>query len=213
MHDNIEYRDARDKILKCSEDSIRVASKYIKKGGVIIYPTDTVYGLGADPYNKAAVNKVFSIKGRDRSKQLPLLASSIDHINGIAEMSNDAKKLASRFWPGALTIIIRLRDEQLIDILDTQKVGVRIPDNRCALSLIDACNGILIGTSANISGYKSVKDVRELDNRLLERVDLIIDDGITLGIESTVIDVMAKKIIREGYIKKEQIEEVLGYEL
>ncbi len=210
---NISSKDRMEKILKCDEESIKLASEYIKNGGIIVYPTDTVYGLGADPYNKDAIEKIFSIKERDKTKPLPLLCSSLKHVNRIVDINSDAKRLAERFWPGALTIIMELKDEELIDILDIDKGAVRIPNNSCALKLIDACNGILIGTSANISGYKSIKDVRELDTRLLERVDIVIDDGITLGIESTIIDIIDKKIIREGYLKKEQLEEVLGYEL
>lgn len=201
------------KILKCNKENIRIGAKYVKNGGIIVYPTDTVYGLGADPYNKDAIDKIFSIKERDKTKPLPLLCSSLKYVNRIVDMNYDAKLLAERFWSGALTIIMELKDEQLANILDIKKAGIRIPNNRCALELIDACNGILIGTSANISGYKSTNDVRKLSFRLIEKVDIVIDDGITLGIESTVIDMVDKKIVREGYIKKEHIEEILGYEL
>lgn len=201
------------KIIKCTDESIRLGAKYIRNGGIIIYPTDTVYGLGADPYNKDAIDRIFEVKGRDKSKPLPLLCSSLDHVNRIVHMNYDAKRLAERFWPGALTVLMELKDKQLINTLCTEKAGVRIPNNSCALKLINACNGILIGTSANISGYKSIQDVKELDPRLVEKVDIIIDDGVALGIESTIIDILEKKIVREGYIKKQQIEEVLGYEL
>ncbi len=210
---SILSKNRMKKLLKCSEESIKLASECIKNGGIIVYPTDTIYGLGADPYNKDAIEKVFSIKERDKTKPLPLLCSSLKHINRIVDLNLDAKRLAERFWPGALTIIAKLKDRWLVDIFDIEKGAVRIPNNKCALKLIDVCNGILIGTSANISGYKSIKDVRELDIKLLKRVDIVIDDGITLGIESTIIDVIDKKIIREGYLKKEHLEEVLGYEL
>lgn len=200
-------------IVKCDNKGREIASRHVKSGGVIVYPTDTVYGLGADPYNKDAIDKIFLIKERGKHKPLPLLASSLNHVNRIAYISIEAKRLIDKFWPGALTIIMPLRDDRLRENLGIDKAGIRIPNHKCALRLIEECNGILIGTSANISGSSSIKSIEELDDRLRERVDVIIDDGKTLGIESTVIDIIDKKIVREGYIKKYVIEEVLKYEL
>lgn len=204
----------RVKIVRCEQAGITLASNYIKNGGVIVYPTDTVYGLGCDPYNKEAVEKVFSIKGRSKDKPLPILSNSIERLESICVLDNECKLLASRFWPGALTIITKLKDNKLKDTLNlNDRIGVRIPANDCTLRLLSLTNGLLVGTSANISTYKSAKSVDELDPRLMEKVDLIIDGGTSIGIESTVIDMIDKRIVREGYIKKGDIERVLGYEL
>ncbi len=203
-----------DKIIQCNEQSIELAAGYVRDGEIIIYPTDTVYGLGCDPYNKDAVDKIFEIKDREKGKALPLLSHSLVEIDRIALLTDEIKKLAREFWPGALTVITYLKDDRLVYTLGVKdKIGVRIPDNHCALRLIEASNGMLVGTSANISGYKSVNNVKELDARLIERVKIVLDGGTTLGIESTVLDMIDKRIVREGYIKKQQIERILGYEL
>ncbi len=198
------------KIVKCDPNNISLAAQYVKRGGVIIYPTDTVYGLGADPYNKDAIDKIYEIKGRDRDKPFPLLSNSIDIINNIAYLDPQSIKLTKIFWPGALTLILPLKDEKLKSILSINKIGVRIPNSECALNIIKACNGILIGTSANISGKMSARSIEELDPLLIERVDLVLEDNIMLGIESSIIDMIDKKIIREGYIKRETIESILN---
>lgn len=198
------------KIVKCNTHNIMLAAEYVKKGGIIIYPTDTVYGLGADPYNKDAVNKIYEIKEREKNKPFILLCSSIETVNNIAYLDHESIKLIKRFWPGALTLILKLKDERLKTILSRDDIGVRIPGSECALNTINACNGILIGTSANLSGKKSASTIDELDPILIERVDLVLYDNIKLGIESSIVDMINKKIIREGYIKKEEIESVLN---
>ncbi len=198
------------KIVKCNTHNIILTAECVKKGGIIIYPTDTVYGLGADPYNKDAVNKIYKIKEREKSKPFPLLCSSIEIVNSIAYLDHKSIKLIKKFWPGALTLILKLKDERLKTTLSIDNVGVRIPNSECALNIIKACNGILIGTSANLSGKKSARTVDELDPMLIERVDLVLYDNIKLGVESSIIDMINKKIIREGYIKREEIESVLN---
>ncbi|MEM2855558.1 MAG: L-threonylcarbamoyladenylate synthase [Candidatus Nitrosocaldaceae archaeon] len=200
-------------ILNIDEYSIELASKYVKEGGIIIYPTDTVYGLGCDPYNNYAIKRVYEIKGREKGKPLPLLCSSIEDVRRIGELNSDEEKLIKKLWPGALTLIIKLIDTKLNDILEANyKIGVRIPNNPLTLKLVKTCGGILVGTSANLSGMKSAKSVKELDKRLLEDVEIILDGGESKGVESSVVDVKRRKIVREGYVKKYEIEMILGYE-
>lgn len=199
--------------LDCSDGSAAVAADLVRKGKIVVYPTDTVYGIGCDPYDDAAVEKVFRIKGRREGRQLPLLCSSLKHVNRIASLNETGKKLA-RLWPGPLTLIAELVDNRISSkvTVGTCTVGVRIPDSKCALSLIDKCGGVLVGTSANRSGNNTATDAKEV-LEMLDGFDVLLDGGkSTLGIESTVIDVTKEKVnmIREGYIKYEQIERVLG---
>lgn len=201
--------------LGCSEKNIAVAADSVKKGSVVVYPTDTVYGMGCDPYNDSAVHMIFRIKGRMEGKALPLLCSSVKHASRIAKLNENAMKLAGQFWPGALTLIAELIDDRISSKVTagTNTIGVRVPDNQCALQLIDKCGGVLVGTSANRSGYSPAKSAAEV-LETLDGFDILLDGGKTLlGIESTVLDVSAEKIalVREGYITYKSIERVLGH--
>ena len=199
--------------LDCSEENVTIAADGIKKGKVVVYPTDTVYGIGCDPYNDSAVDMIFKIKGRMERKPLPLLCSSVKHASRIAKLNEQATKLAEQFWPGALTLVAELIDDRISSKITagTNAIGVRVPNNQCALQLIDKCGGVLVGTSANRSGYSPAKSAEEV-LETLDEFDILLDGGKTsLGIESTVLDVSAEKIalIREGYITLERIESVL----
>ncbi|HEX6028384.1 MAG TPA: L-threonylcarbamoyladenylate synthase, partial [Nitrososphaeraceae archaeon] len=139
------------KILKCNEQNdITKGASIVKNGGVIVFPTDTLYGIGCDPYDDKAVDKIFKIKNRDKTNPLPILASSIADIEKIVLLDRTAKKLAQIYWPGALTIIVPLIDKKISDNLRAGKmsIGVRVPNNICALSLLKDCK-YLTGTSAN----------------------------------------------------------------
>ncbi|MEM2759840.1 MAG: L-threonylcarbamoyladenylate synthase [Nitrososphaerales archaeon] len=200
--------------LDCSDSSIEIAALEVRKGKVVVYPTDTVYGLGCDPYNDSAVESLLEIKGRERGKPMPLLCSSVDTACKIGKVEQDAKKLAERFWPGALTIVVTLNDRKISDKVTgrTGSIGLRVPDHPCALKLIDACGGVLIGTSANRSGFPSANDANEVLGSI-SGFDILIDGGRTSGIESTVLKIADKKItvVREGRIKRKEIEEELAY--
>ncbi len=196
------------KVLKATAKNILVASKVVREGGLVIYPTDTVYGLGCDPFNINAVRKVFQVKGK-RKKPLPVLASEIKFVNRIAVLSEKAREIASRFWPGQLTLVVPKRTE-LPDIVTCglDSVGVRIPAHEVAIQLIDLSGGLLIGTSANKTGEKPPRSVEEAVQQLGEDVDIILDGGTTtIGIPSTIIDLTMEKpkVIREGAIKVEEI--------
>lgn len=200
------------RLLNCSEDNITLAAESVRTGGVIAFPTDTVYGLGCDPYNEDAVEKIFAIKGRMEVKPLPLLCSSLAHARRVARLDEKALKLA-KLWPGALTLVAELADTKISQKVTagTGTVGVRIPNHECAIRLIDKCGGVIVGTSANRSGLgaaRSAKDVLQM----LDGLDLLLDAGRTpLGVESTVVDVSKGiKIVREGFVSRKQIESVLA---
>jgi L-threonylcarbamoyladenylate synthase len=197
--------------LDCSDSSIAVAASKVREGCTVVYPTDTVYGLGCDPYNDSAVESVLKIKGRDANKPMPLLCSSITYASKIGKLDESTKKLAERFWPGALTIIVELADRKISHMVTAgmDTIGIRIPNHVCAVKLVDACGGVLVGTSANRSGSEPARTATKAME--IKGFDVLIDAGKTPGIESTVLKVSNAKVIivREGRIKRKEIEEVL----
>jgi L-threonylcarbamoyladenylate synthase len=200
-------------ILKATAGNIRKASKFVKNGGLIIYPTDTVYGLGCNPFNVQAVERIFETKGERKNKPLPILGSDIRCVQKIAHLNEKAMKIAKKFWPGPLTIIVP-KKKSLPDIVTCgfSSVGVRTPNHPVAIQLITLCDGLLVGTSANKSGHKPSKTAREAAEQLGEQVDVILDAGSTLICqESSVLDLTLEKprMLREGPIKLEDVLNVL----
>ena len=161
-------------IVKCDKKGIEKASKIISEGGVVVFPTDTVYGIGCDPYNKSSVEKIYQIKKRSKEKPLPILGYSLSTINEIVEFDEESKKIAEVFWPGPLTLILKLKDEKLKEILRVDKIAARVPDNQCLLDILKNCK-FLIGTSANYSGEGSFTNSKECLEKLKEilKVDKI----------------------------------------
>jgi len=200
------------RILKASQSSISEAIRVVKFGGLIVYPTDTVYGLGCDPFNTLAVKRLIDAKGQ-RKKPLPILASDIEHIKTVAEVTETAEKLARKFWPGPLTIVLK-KKPQLPEIVTFGRdtVGVRVPNHPVALELLRQGNGLLIGTSANISGKKSAVTAEDAAKQLGDKVDLILDGGrATLGKGSTVVNLADRRfrVERIGPISLKEIESIL----
>lgn len=185
----------------------------VKNGGIIVFPTDTIYGIGCDPYNDKAVTRIFAIKGRDEKKALPVLAYSIEDVEKIVLLGDSGRALAKKFWPGALTIVAPVADRNISPALTAGSNGlaVRVPANRCTLSLLSHCRYI-VGTSANRSGERSLRSAQEVLESALDGYDALLDGGpAEKGIESTVVDITGKpKILREGAIKSDEVLEVLG---
>jgi len=196
------------RILKATENNILTASRIVTRGGLVVYPTDTVYGLGCDPFNIEAVRRVFKVKG-ERDRPLPILASDIESVKKIAFMSAKAGRVAARFWPGPLTLVVP-KKPVLPNIVtcDLNSVGVRIPRHNVALRLISLSNGLLVGTSANKTGEKPLCTAQEAAEQLGEDVDVILDGGpAPLGAPSTVVDLTREKpkILRKGPISLEEL--------
>ena len=198
-----------EKLLKvsCDKEGIEKASQIINQGGIAVFPTDTVYGIGCDPYNKDAVKKIYEIKSRDVSKPFPVLVYSKEIAERIAFFDRFTKKIVERFWPGPLTIILKLTDESLKKSLNvTDKIAIRVPNHKCTLELLKKCN-LLVGTSANISGHSSFTNPDECLNNI-QKYDVFVDGGtITSKAESTIIEIENEeiKIIREGSLSHEEI--------
>jgi L-threonylcarbamoyladenylate synthase len=186
----------------------------MKKGGLVIYPTDTVYGLGCDPFNIKAVEKVFKVKGERKNKPLPILASEMKAVERIAHMNEDAKKIAKKYWPGPLTLVVpkKLTLPSMVTC-NLESVGVRIPNHKVALQLVTLCGGLIVGTSANKTGEKPPKTAQEAASQLGEQVDIVLDGGhAPLGQESSIVDLTSKtpKMIREGPIKLTHIKNTIN---
>jgi L-threonylcarbamoyladenylate synthase len=197
----------------CKRREILKCASIVKTGGVIVYPTDTVYGIGCDPYLDEAVERIFEIKGRNKGNPFPILASNILDIEKIALLGNIGKRLAMIFWPGALTIISTLIDTRISTKVTAGKttVGVRVPNNKCVITLLKHCK-YLVGTSANNSGEKPCNSVSEVISSSLRGFDAILDGGNMKQGESTILDLSGRvpKITREGVISSKEIARVLS---
>lgn len=193
--------------VSCDEQGIEKAYQIIKNGGIAVFPTDTVYGIGCNPYNKESVKKVYEIKSRDFSKPFPVLVYSKEIAEQIAEFDETSKKLAEKFWPGQLTIILKLKGMKLKESLNLEdKIALRVPDHKCTLQLLEKCK-CLVGTSANVSGQSPFFDPQECIKNV-ESYDVFVDGGtITSKGESTIVEIENEeiKIIREDSLSKEEI--------
>ena len=157
-----------------NKEGIEKASQIINQGGIVVFPTDTVYGIGCDPYNKDSVRKIYEIKSRNISKPFPVLVYSKDIAERIAFFDEFTKKIAEKFWPGPLTMILKLTDEKLKKSLNvTNKIAIRVPNHKCTLELLKKCN-FLVGTSANISGHSSFTNPDECFNNF-RKYDVFVD--------------------------------------
>ena len=193
--------------VNCNDEGIRKSVEIIENGGVIIFPTDTVYGIGCNPYDVNAVKKIYQIKSREKIKSLPVLASSIEIVKQISIIDEFTEKIIKKYWPGPLTLILKLKDKNLKKSLNLEdKIAVRIPNSVCTLKLLNKCN-LIVGTSANVSGDSSFTNPQECIKNV-KNYDVFVDGGtITSKGESTIIEIENEKIhvIREGALKKEDI--------
>ncbi len=198
------------KITLCNEHGINQITEAYKKGNIIAFPTDTVYGLGCNPLNKDSVSRIYDLKKRSGEKKFPILGFSKKDLEKIVEFNPKAEKISERFWPGQVTLLLPIRKEISKQIENNGKLAVRVPNNECVLSILKQCK-LIVGTSANISGEKSILDPNECKMRLSE-IDILVDGGRIKSFgESTIIDFVDNeiKIIRKGSVSKNEIEEAL----
>jgi L-threonylcarbamoyladenylate synthase len=204
----------RQQVFQCSEkDAVARCAELVTNGGVVVFPTDTIYGVGCSPYNDCAVTRIFTIKGRDKKKPLPVLTSSVQNAERIVSLGRTGRILAERFWPGALTIVAPVIDRRISHnvMAGSSSLAVRVPDNKCILLLLGYCR-YLVGTSANLSGRSAPKSAQEVFDSGLEGYDALLNGGIVeKGVESTIVNVEGKpKIVREGAIKSSEVTQLLG---
>ena len=190
------------------------AVECLKSGGIIAIPTDTVYGLGADPFNTDAVQRLYTIKGRPDGKPIPLVLSSVDDVHRVAQNLPDYFfHLTDRFWPGGLTIIVEAKNLLPVLTAGGNTVGVRIPDNPLLLKILKAFGGPAAITSANLSGEPPATSPQEIREELASRIDVIVDGGKTPGpIPSTVYDISVSPplVRRQGVISEETLAKELA---
>ncbi len=196
--------------ISCNNVGIQKAAQIINKGGIVIFPTDTVYGIGCDPYNQKAVLSLYKIKKREKTKPLPVIGYSKKELEKIAEFNDKAEKIAEMFWPGQITLILKVKDEKIRKSLGLgKKIAVRVPNNQCVLSLLKECK-LLVATSANISGTTSLTDPNDC-KRDLNGYDLLIDGGILSDNgESTIVEIDGNKIkiVRSGSVSEEELKKL-----
>jgi len=188
-------------------DGINIAEDTIRKGGIVIFPTDTVYGIGCDPYDAKAIKKIYEIKKRNSDKLFPILGFSKNILSKIVLFDKKSNEIAEKFWPGTITLVLPLKDEKLKKSMNLEnKIAVRVPNNQCVLALLERC-GLLIGTSANISDSGSITDPDECAKRITG-YDVLLDGGkIAANFESTIIEIKENEIQihREGSVSRAEI--------
>jgi len=193
---------------------LRYAASFLSRGSVVAIPTDTFYGLAADPFNLAAVDEIYRVKGRPETRALPILVRSLEQAMQLArEVPQNFLKLAQEFWPGALTLVVDAATKLPLKVTaNTGKVALRWPKSEVARELIAEFEGPITGTSANISGFPSCANAAQVMKQLGSRLPLVLDGGDTGGtMGSTIIEVRGGswRVVREGAIPVADIEKAL----
>jgi L-threonylcarbamoyladenylate synthase len=200
------------KIVKADEEGIQYAATVLRKGGVAIYPTETVYGLGCAPSDPDATKRILQIKQR-ADKPLPLVCSSIEVARRIVEFNTTAEKLAEKFWPGPLMLVLPKKMDYPIYVTFGKKtLGIRVPGSEVSRRLASLSAGVIVSTSANKSGANPPLTAQEAINQIGGEVDVVVDGGPCLGqLPSTVLDLSGSEmwIVRSGPITGNMIMEAL----
>jgi L-threonylcarbamoyladenylate synthase len=197
----------------CQEEAVRL----LRQGELICYPTDTVYGLGAAARNGEAVRRVFAVKGRPPDKAMPLLIAAAGEASGLADVTPTARALMERFWPGALTIVMRKAEAYRSLALGGQStVALRVPDHPLTQEIIRRLGEPVTGTSANLASASPPVSAVEAEAAIGDMVSLVVDGGAcTRGRESTVVDITGAtpRIVRQGAVGRAEIEDLLALQL
>ena len=196
-----------------SDSSVREAAEILKNGGTVVFPTDTVYGLGTSFYSLEGIKKIYDIKRRETDKPLIALISDTKYLEKLIDTEygniQDIKKITEKYWPGELTIIFKANENVPKNAVSNgSTIGIRIPKNEISLKIIENSGGIVFTTSANISGESSPRKIEDISSEVLEHVDLVLDNGnLNNGIPSTIIKYVdgVLEVLREGNIRKEEV--------
>jgi L-threonylcarbamoyladenylate synthase len=198
-----------------SEDWLKITIKVLDSSGVIGFPTDTFYGLGANPFDSAAIDKIFTIKSRDRGKPILVLIGESEQLSQVVKkVSKEAETLINAFWPGPLTLLFEAASGLPSNLLGNGNIiGVRFPNSQVASQLMRTTGKPITATSANVSGSMECRSGNELLNALGDKLDLILDGGEASGGKaSTIVDTSCfpPKFIRDGEVERKKIESVLN---
>jgi len=202
-------------ILPAGEPAVAAAARCLSEGGLVAFPTETVYGLGADATNAAAIADLYQSKGRPSFNPLIVHVGDLAAARQIARFDAQALKLAERFWPGPLTLVLPKSEACRIAELATaglDTVAIRIPSHPLARAILDAFGGPVVAPSANLSGHVSPTTAAHVESDLAGRIDLIVDGGpVTVGVESTIVGCFDEPmLLRPGGLPREEIERALG---
>jgi L-threonylcarbamoyladenylate synthase len=198
-----------------NNQTIHRAAQIIKEGGIVAFPTETVYGLGADAFNPLAVARVFEVKKRPYFDPLIAHVANPSNVKKLAkETPSNAKKLIERFWPGPLTIVL-LKEKNIPDIVTAglPTLAIRMPNHPMALAMIEESKCPIAAPSANLFGYLSPTTAEHVRDQLGDQVDLILDGGpCPVGVESTIVSFLEEKptLLRPGGVSLEEIESIIG---
>ncbi|HSE23396.1 MAG TPA: L-threonylcarbamoyladenylate synthase [Pyrinomonadaceae bacterium] len=200
-------------VLPAGQAATLEAASTIKRGGIIAFKTDTLYGLGVDPLNRLAVERLKKIKGRDDGKPILLLISDEPEMKRVTLETTLIFEQASRFfWPGPITLVTRAHPEVPLEITaGTGTIGIRLPADSTVRELVRQCGGVLTATSANLAGQPPARNATEVLDQFDQMLDLVVDGGEVTVIEpSTVLDITTYpvRLIREGAIRRDVIETV-----
>lgn len=195
-------------------DKLKVIIEVLRRGGIVAYPTDTFYGLGANCFIKEAIQKIYRLKKRKPSKPISIVVSDLEMAKRlVVDIPPVFNSLAKKFWPGPLTLVLKASPtlpKKLLSIKDS--IGIRIPDSPWLRELIKAADFPVSATSANISGEEEISEYKEIIRNFFRRIDLIVDGGKTPGIlPSTVVDLSSiePKILREGALPSSMLRKYL----
>jgi L-threonylcarbamoyladenylate synthase len=200
------------KLVNADERGLRDAALVLRNGGVVIYPTETVYGLGCEPSNPDATRRVCEIKGR-ADKPLPLICADTKSARRVVEFNAAAEKLVERFWPGPLSLVLPSKVDYPIWVTRHKPtLAVRVPGHEAARRLAGLCGGVIVSTSANRSGEEPPRTAQGAIEQIGSKVDVVVDGGITPGGESsTVLDLSSEElwVLRSGPVSSEDILKAL----
>ncbi len=192
-----------------TEDSLGRIIDVLKGGGVVIFPTETVYGMAANAFNQDAVHRIYQLKGRSYKKPLPIFLGEARQLHFVAkDVPKEAHHLMRRFWPGPLTLVLKTASLAMVASRGKDTIAVRVPDHGAVKQILDAFHVPLAVTSANISGQKPFKSGDDVIKKFLGKVDAIVDGGpCSLGVESSVVDAshFPFTVLREGFIPKAKL--------
>lgn len=201
------------KTLIKNKDEIKDVIECVKKGGVVAFPTDTVYGLGVVYDDELALNRLKLSKGRPDNKPIPMMIGSIEQLESVAILNEAAYKLIDAFMPGAITLIVKKKKEVADYVTNGfETIGCRMPEDDFILEMITSLNKPMLVTSANLSGEPTGTTFDEVLNKFNERIDMIVNGNCGSGQSSTIVDITEEKpkIIRIGEISELEIMKVLG---